>query len=136
MLRYTRIGRKVYAVGGNVEAARLSGVNVPRVLLSVYMIIGFFAGLAGFILSARLNSVGGGRRHGLRADRHCCRGHRRHVSLFGGVGRIFGTVIGSVLIGVLINGLVLMNVYSYVQQIIIGIIIVLAVAFDQFAKSR
>src|SRR5688572_32796161 len=56
VLRYTRYGRQVYAVGGNREAARLSGVNVPRVLLSVYMIIGILAGLAGFILSARLNS--------------------------------------------------------------------------------
>ena len=58
------------------------------------------------------------------------------TSLFGGVGSIFGTVIGTILIGVLLNGLVIMNVSSYVQQIIIGVIIVLAVAFDTFAKSR
>lgn len=58
------------------------------------------------------------------------------ASLFGGSGTIFGTVIGSILIGVLLNGLVLMNVSSYIQQIVIGIIIVLAVAFDTFAKSR
>ena len=58
------------------------------------------------------------------------------TSLFGGTGTIFGTVIGSMLIGVLINGLVLMNISSYIQQIIIGVITVLAVAFDQFAKQR
>ena len=58
------------------------------------------------------------------------------TSLFGGVGTIFGTVIGTILIGVLLNGLVLMRVSSYIQQIIIGVIIVLAVAFDTFAKSR
>ena len=58
------------------------------------------------------------------------------TSLFGGVGTIFGTVIGAVLIGVLLNGLVLLNVSSYIQQIVIGLIIVLAVAFDTFAKSR
>ncbi len=58
------------------------------------------------------------------------------TSLFGGTGSIFGTVVGSLLIGVLLNGLVLMNVNSYIQQIIIGVIIVLAVAFDTFAKSR
>lgn len=58
------------------------------------------------------------------------------TSLFGGVGTIFGTVIGTALIGVLLNGLVLLNVSSYIQQIIIGVIIVLAVAFDTFAKSR
>ena len=58
------------------------------------------------------------------------------TSLFGGIGTIFGTVIGAVLIGVLLNGLVLLNVSSYIQQIVIGLIIVLAVAFDTFAKSR
>jgi inositol transport system permease protein len=135
ILRYTRYGRQVYAVGGNREAARLSGVNVPRVLLSVYMIIGFLAGFAGFILSARLNS----------SEAVAGTGYELNViaavviggtSLFGGVGTIFGTVIGSILIGVLINGLVLMNVNSYVQQIIIGFILVAVVAFDQFAKSR
>jgi inositol transport system permease protein len=99
------------------------------------MIIGFLAGLAGFILSARLNS----------SEAVAGMGYELNViaavviggtSLFGGVGTIFGTVIGSVLIGVLINGLVLMNVNSYVQQIVIGLILVAVVAFDQFAKSR
>ena len=63
-------------------------------------------------------------------------GRNRRTSLFGGVGTIFGTVIGSILIGLLINGLVLMNVNPYVQQITIGLILVAVVAFDQFAKSR
>ena len=135
VLRYTRYGRQVYAVGGNREAARLAGVNVERVLLSVYVIIGFLAGLAGFVLSARLNS----------SEAVAGMGYELNViaavviggtSLFGGVGTIFGTVIGSILIGVLINGLVLMNVNPYVQQITIGLILVTVVAFDQFAKSR
>ena len=135
VLRYTRYGRQVYAVGGNREAARLAGVNVERVLLSVYVIIGFLAGLAGFVLSARLNS----------AEAVAGIGYELNViaavviggtSLFGGIGTIFGTVIGSILIGVLINGLVLMNVNPYVQQITIGLILVAVVAFDQFAKSR
>lgn len=135
VLRYTRYGRQVYAVGGNREAARLAGVNVERVLLSVYVIIGFLAGLAGFVLSARLNS----------AEAVAGIGYELNViaavviggtSLFGGVGTIFGTVIGSILIGVLNNGLVLMNVNPYVQQITIGLILVAVVAFDQFAKSR
>jgi inositol transport system permease protein len=134
-LRYTRYGRTVYAVGGNREAARLSGVNVQRVLLSVYIIVGFFAGLAGFVLSARLNSseAVAGIGYELTVIASVVIGG---TSLFGGVGTIFGTVIGSVLIGVLINGLVLMNVNSYVQQITIGLIVVLVVAFDQFAKAR
>jgi inositol transport system permease protein len=135
VLRYTRYGRTVYAVGGNREAARLSGVNVQQVLLSVYVIVGFFAGLAGFVLSARLNSseAVAGIGYELTAIASVVIGG---TSLFGGVGTIFGTVIGSVLIGVLINGLVLMNVNSYVQQITIGLIVVLVVAFDQFAKAR
>ena len=135
VLRYTRYGRHVYAVGGNPEAARLSGLNVRRITLSVYVIIGFFAGLAGFVLSARLNSAEAvaGIGYELTVIASVVIGG---TSLFGGVGSVFGTVVGSILIGVLINGLVLMNVSSYVQQIIIGVIIVLAVAFDQFAKSR
>ena len=63
VLRYTRYGRHIYAVGGNQEAARLSGLNVTSLILSVYVITGFFAGLSGFVLSSRLNSAGaGGRR--------------------------------------------------------------------------
>jgi inositol transport system permease protein len=135
VLRYTRYGRQIYAVGGNREAARLSGVNVSRVLLSVYVIIGFLAGLAGFVLSARLNSseAVAGTGYELTVIASVVIGG---TSLFGGVGTIFGTVVGSILIGVLINGLVLMNVNPYVQQITIGLILVAVVAFDQFAKSR
>ena len=134
-LRYTRYGRQVYAIGGNPEAARLSGLNVRRITLSVYVIMGFFAGLGAFVLSARLNSAEAvaGTGYELTVIASVVIGG---TSLFGGVGTIFGTVIGTILIGVLLNGLVLMNVSSYVQQIIIGVIIVLAVAFDTFAKSR
>jgi len=134
-LRYTRYGRKVYAVGGNPEAARLSGLNVNRMICSVYIIMGFFAGLGAFVLSARLNSAEAvaGTGYELTVIASVVIGG---TSLFGGSGTIFGTVIGSILIGVLLNGLVLMNVSSYIQQIVIGIIIVLAVAFDTFAKSR
>jgi ribose/xylose/arabinose/galactoside ABC-type transport system permease subunit len=135
VLRYTRYGRQVYAVGGNREAARLSGVNVRRVLLSVYVIVGVLSGLAGFVLSARLNSseAVAGMGYELNVIASVVIGG---TSLFGGVGTIFGTVIGSILIGVLINGLVLMNVNPYVQQITIGLILVAVVAFDQFAKAR
>ena len=135
VLRYSRYGRQVYAVGGNPEAARLSGLDVRWVICSVYMIIGFFAGLGAFVLSARLNSAEAvaGLQYELTVIASVVIGG---TSLFGGVGTIFGTVIGTVLIGVLLNGLVLLNVSSYIQQIIIGVIIVLAVSFDTFAKSR
>ena len=135
VLRYTRYGRQVYAVGGNPEAARLSGLNVRAITTSVYVIMGFFAGLGAFVLAARLNSAEAiaGMGYELTVIASVVIGG---TSLFGGSGTIFGTVIGTILIGVLLNGLQLNNVSSYIQQIIIGLIIVLAVAFDTFAKSR
>jgi inositol transport system permease protein len=135
VLSYSRFGRRVYAVGGNPEAARLSGLDVRGIICSVYVIMGFFVGLTAFVLSARLNSAEAvaGTGYELTVIASVVIGG---TSLFGGLGTIFGTVVGSLLIGVLLNGLVILNVSSYIQQIIIGVIIVLAVAFDTFAKSR
>ena len=135
VLRYTRYGRSVYAVGGNAEAARLSGLRVDRILISVYVIVGFFAGLAAFVLAARLNS----------AEAVAGMGYELTVisavviggtSLFGGIGSVGGTVVGAALIGVLQNGLQFNNVSSYTQSIVIGLILILAVAFDRWLKSR
>jgi inositol transport system permease protein len=135
VLRYTRYGRAVYAVGGNAEAARLSGLRVDRVLISVYVIVGFFSGLAAFVLSARLNS----------AEAVAGLGYELTVisavviggtSLFGGIGSVGGTVVGAALIGVLQNGLQFNNVSSYTQSVVIGLILILAVAFDRWLKSR
>jgi ribose/xylose/arabinose/galactoside ABC-type transport system permease subunit len=135
ILRYTQYGRYIYAVGGNPEAARLSGLNTTLLILSVYMIVGFLAGLGGFVQAARVNS----------AEQVAGLGYELTViaavviggtSLFGGEGGVLGTVIGSVFIGVLQNGLQLMNVQSYTQQIIIGVIVVLAVFIDRVIKSR
>jgi inositol transport system permease protein len=134
-LGYTPYGRHVYAVGGNPEAARLTGLKVNKILTSVYVIMGFLAGLAGFIQSARLSS----------AEATAGLGFELTViasvviggtSLMGGLGGIAGTIVGTLLIGVLLNGLVIMNVNPYYQQIIIGLIMVLAVGFDTYAKSR
>jgi inositol transport system permease protein len=135
VLRYTRYGRAVYAVGGNAEAARLSGLRVDRILISVYVIVGFFAGLAAFVLSARLNSseAVAGIGYELTVISAVVIGG---TSLFGGVGSITGTVVGAALIGVLQNGLQFNNVSSYTQSIVIGLILVLAVAFDRWLKSR
>lgn len=134
-LRYTRYGRQVYAVGGNPEAARLSGLSVQSVVLSVYVITGFLAGLAGFLLSARLGSAEAvaGTGYELRIIASVVIGG---TSLFGGLGGVGGTIVGALLIGVLINGLVIMNVSAYYQQVVIGVIIVLAVGFDTYAKSK
>lgn len=135
VLNYTRYGRSVYAVGANAEAARLSGINVKFVIASVYTITGFFAGVAGFVLSARLNSAEAvaGVGFELRVIASVVIGG---TSLFGGIGSVFGTAAGALLIGVLLNGLVMMNVKPFWQQIVIGIIIVAAVAFDTYVKSR
>lgn len=135
VLRYTRFGRQIYAVGGNPEAARLTGIDVRRILVSVYVIVGLLAGLAGFLLSARLGSAEAiaGTSYELRIIASVVIGG---TSLFGGMGGVGGTIIGALLIGVLLNGLVMMNVSPYYQQIIMGVIIVLAVAFDTYAKMR
>lgn len=134
-LRYTNFGRHVYAVGGNEEAAHLAGVDVHKTLIRVYVMIGALAGLAGFILAARLNSAEAtaGTSYELRVIASVVIGG---TSLFGGIGTIFGTIIGALTIGVLINGLVMLNIQSYWQLIIVGIIIIFAVGFDAFVKSR
>ena len=98
-------GRHIYAIGGNPEAARLSGLDVDRLTLSVYVVLGFMAGLGGFVLSSRLNSAEAvaGIGYELTVIASVVIGG---TSLFGGIGTIFGTVIGTILIGVLLNGLV------------------------------
>ena len=133
--RYTRYGRYIYAVGGNAEAARLNGLDVPALITSVYLIVGSLAGLSGFLLSARLGSAEavGGIGYELRVIASVVIGG---TSLSGGRGGVGGTIIGALLIGVLTNGLVIMHVSSYWQQVVIGLIIVAAVAFDTYAKGH
>jgi inositol transport system permease protein len=133
--RYTRYGRHVYAVGGNPEAARLNGLNVAAIVTSVYVIVGVLSGIAGFLQSARLGAAEAtaGAGYELRVIASVVIGG---ASLSGGRGGVGGTIIGALLIGVLTNGLVIMHVSSYWQQVVIGLIIVAAVAFDTFAKAR
>jgi inositol transport system permease protein len=133
--RFTRYGRYIYAVGGNPEAARLNGLDVPAIITSVYLIVGALSGLAGFLLSARLGAAEavGGIGYELRVIASVVIGG---TSLAGGRGGIGGTIVGALLIGVLTNGLVIMHVSSYWQQVVIGLIIVAAVAFDAYAKSH
>jgi len=134
VLSQTQFGRHVYAVGGNAAAAERNGVAVRSTTLTVYILVGFFCGLSSFLLSARLNSAEAVAGLGLELD-IIAAVVIGGTSLFGGVGSIYGTVVGVLLIGVLRNGLVLLNVSSFVQQILIGLILVLAVAVDQRAKA-
>lgn len=135
VLRFTQYGRYVYAVGGNPEAARLSGLNTRFIILSVYMIVGLLAGLGGFVLASRLNSAeaiaGGGLE--LTVIAAVVIGG---TSLSGGEGRISGTVLGILLVSVLTAGLTQLNVTSYIQQILIGFVIVFAVWFDRITRAR
>jgi inositol transport system permease protein len=122
-------------VGSNPDAARLSGINTNRVTILVYGLIGFCSGLGGFMLASRLNSAEAvaGTGYELTAIAAVVIGG---TSLYGGTGGLMGTVIGAVLIGVLMNGLVILNVSPYTQQILVGLIIVAAVAFDYFIKRQ
>ncbi|WP_219415679.1 ABC transporter permease subunit [Pseudonocardia nigra] len=135
ILERTRFGRHVYAVGGNVEAARLAGIKVKRVLVRVYVIAGLTAGLAGVMFAARVESgqPRAGEGYELDAIAAVVLGG---TSLAGGRGRIYGTFIGALIIGVLSNGLVLMNVPFFTQLIIKGAVIVLAVALDSLKNWR
>ncbi|QTL97732.1 ABC transporter permease [Iocasia frigidifontis] len=134
LLRFTRFGRYVYAIGGNKEAARASGINVNNVVTKVYVLIGALSGLAGIVLASRINSgqpaIGSG--YELDAIASVVIGG---TSLNGGIGKITGTVLGFLLIGIINNGLNLLNVSSYWQQIVKGIIIASAVLFDQYTKK-
>lgn len=135
VLTQTPFGRAVYAVGSNPDAARLSGINTVRVTTLVYSIIGFCSGLGGFVLAARLNSAEAvaGSGYELTTIAAVVIGG---TSLQGGKGSILGTLIGAVLTGVLLNGLVILNVSPYVQQILVGLIIVAAVVFDSLIKRQ
>jgi ribose transport system permease protein len=129
VLRYTKLGRNTYAVGGNMEAARLSGVKVPKTLIIVYMISGICSGIAALLLTGRLTSAQpvAGSGYELDAIAAVVIGG---TSMSGGEGRIIGTLIGALLVAVLRNGLNLLNVSAYSTQIVIGLVIVLAVMMD------
>lgn len=135
LLSYHSIGRKVYAIGGGSEVARLAGINVKKYTTLIYVLCGITAGIGGVILATRLDSsepsaglgweldviaavvIGGG-------------------SLTGGVGTIGGTVIGVLIIGVLRNGLNLIGISPFIQQIVIGVVIAVAVIIDQLRLRR
>ncbi len=130
VLRGTAFGRHVYAIGGSEQVARLSGINTKRVKTAVYAISGVAAALAGLILAARLNSGDptAGTGYELDAIAAVVIGG---TSLSGGEGGVGGTLVGALIIGVLNNGLNLLNVPSFYQQIVKGLIIVGAVLFDR-----
>lgn len=130
VLNKLRLGRHLYAVGGNAEAARAAGINVTAVRMFAYTACGALAGVAGVVLAARITTgqPNAGVGYELDAIAAVVIGG---TSLSGGVGRVGGTILGALLVGVINNGLDLMNVSSYYQAIVKGVIIVGAVWLDR-----
>ncbi len=130
ILSKTVFGRHIYAVGGNIEAARMAGIRVKRVQLYVYMISGFISGIAAVVQGARVGSglptIGQG--FEMDAIASVVIGG---AAMAGGSGTILGTLLGSLILGVLDNGLSLLNVDSYVMNVISGVVVILAVLIDQ-----
>lgn len=134
MLTRTKFGRYVYAIGGNEEAARLSGIGTKKILLSVYTLAGLLAGFSGVIMASRLNSAQPTAGAGFELDAIAAV-VLGGTSLSGGVGTVGGTLIGAMIIGVLDNGLNLLNVSSFYQQVAKGVVILLAVYVDKKRKG-
>lgn len=134
LLNKTYVGRYFYAIGNNVEAARLSGVNTNRTLIFVYALGGFFTAIGALLLLSRLNSAQSSTGAGFEFDvlTACVLGG---VSVMGGRGHLFGAFVGVLIVGVLDNGLVLMNVSEYVQLVLKGAILLIAVIYDARSKS-
>lgn len=126
----TRLGRYIYAIGGNENASRLSGINISKVKIIVYAIAGALAAVGGLIVTSRLDSAqpNAGNSYELDSIAAVVIGG---TSLSGGKGSIMGTVLGAVIIGVLNNGLVLLNVSPFWQQVVKGAVILLAVIVDK-----
>ena len=134
-MKYTRTGRYIYAIGGNERASLLSGIHTGRIILLVYTLAGVLSALAGILVTARLDSAqpNAGTGYELDAIAAVVIGG---ASLSGGRGSIVGTVIGALIIGVLNNGLVLLDVSPFWQQVVKGVVILLAVVLDRFSNKK
>lgn len=135
VLHYSRLGRSALAVGGNREAARVSGINVDRTKIAVYAFCGFTAGIGGLVLTGRLNSA-----NALMGDGMELQSIGAVVlggtNLFGGEGTVIGTAVGALIMGVLGNGLNLLNVSAFWQRVVNGLVIIAVVVFDQWRRRR
>lgn len=134
IMKSTTFGRSVYAVGGNAEAARLSGINVSFVKIAVFCITGFLVAFSGIIMSSRIMSGSPSIEQGLELD-VIAAVIIGGTSLMGGSGKILGTLVGVLFIGVVSNGLTLLNVPAYGQFVVRGVIILLAVWLNSLQKK-
>jgi ribose transport system permease protein len=135
ILNLTTLGRHIYAVGGNREAARVSGVKVDAVRIFCYATSGVMAGIVGILLASRLGQgtpvVGSS--YELWAIAATVIGG---TSLFGGEGTVLGAIVGAAIMGVMQNGMVLVNLSSYLQTIVLGVVLVIAVVYDTLRRRR
>ncbi|MFZ4792770.1 MAG: ABC transporter permease [Blastocatellia bacterium] len=134
-LRHMRLGRYCYAIGSNIEAARYAGINVNRYQIAYYTILGALSGLAGAIETSRTvtGQPNAGETYELNVIASVVIGGG---SLSGGQGTVVGTIIGSLIMGVLANGGNLLQISPFIQKIVIGAVIVLAVTFDEYQRRR
>jgi ribose transport system permease protein len=134
LVRFTALGEQIIAVGGNEEAAKLSGVNIERVKVTVYMVSGVLSSIAGLVLIARIGAAEpiGGSGFELQAIGSAVIGG---ASLFGGIGNPLGSLIGALTLGGLQNGLTLMNIPSFWQYVASGVVVILAVFADQWTRK-
>jgi ribose transport system permease protein len=134
-LRYRATGRSLYAIGGSAEVARLAGIAVRPLTLWVYAASGLLAGIAGMVLAARLDSAQPSDGLGYELDTIAAV-VIGGASLSGGVGGIGGTVVGVLIIGVLHNGLNLLGISPFIQQVVVGCVIAIAVTFDTLRRGE
>ncbi|NMB43792.1 MAG: ABC transporter permease [Clostridiales bacterium] len=135
ILNKTYFGRYFYAVGGNEEASKLSGIRVGRIKYLIYALSGLFGGLAGIIMLSRTNSAQATAGKGYEFDVITCV-VLGGVSVSGGYGKMSNVIAGVLIIGVLTNGMVLLNVSTYMQMVVKGIVLALAVGFDSIQSKR
>lgn len=135
VLNRTTFGRSVYAIGGNEETAHTSGINISKIKLLIYSLSGLLSSLTGILMTARLSSAqpNAGTGWELTVIASVIIGG---TSMFGGVGSIFGTMIGVAIMSVLKNGMVLMRISVYWQNVVVGMIIILAVGIDEYRRRR
>ncbi|MCL4396695.1 MAG: ABC transporter permease [Chloroflexi bacterium] len=135
VLNHTALGRSAFAVGGNREAARVSGINVDGNKIAIYTFMGFMAAIAGIVMTGRLNSANALMGDGLELQ-SIASVVIGGTNLYGGEGGIVGTLIGALVMGMIANGLDLVNVEAFWQRVMIGLVIVAVVVFDQWRRRR
>lgn len=135
ILNFTTIGRSMYAVGGNMEASRLSGISVHKTQIVVFILSGIFAAVAGLVIAGRLHSAQPQAATGYEMDAIAST-VIGGASLSGGKGKVSGTFVGAILLAVIRNGLNILDVSSFWQQVVIGLVIAAAVSFDTLRRKE